>query len=177
MNIRFFIAILSLSLASLQSCTASRTGVEEKVDSSILAPLYVEAITKSDSVVWHLLDPMSDDSASCKIAGAWEILCSQTDSVPANVKAIKSILTDTASWTKSPMVKESTFLPDVAIEFISKSSNIVFMYSFYCDLCRFCRGEDFQELDGELIRKAVIQTVAEIFPSDRYIRNLKRREK
>ena len=106
-----------------------------------------------------------------------EILMYSTGTIPKRCDALKGTLAYPQSFKKNGMVKESTFLPDIAVSFYSKSSVITFSYSFYCDMCRFKWDGKFKDADGDLIRKSVIQMACEIFPKDKYLRNLKRKEK
>lgn len=146
-------------------------------DTSIISRNYLGIIEESDSLVWYLLDPMSEDTTAVKVNDMGEILNCQTDTVEERCNALKATLTYPQSFVKSDMVKECTFLPDVAVRFYSKNGMVTFSYSFYCDVCRFERDGKYQDADGELIRKTIIQMASEAFPKDRYLRNIKRREK
>ena len=162
------------------NCNAQSKQVEDINDDSksIISKSYIDIIEKTDSIVWYLLDPMCEvDTTAMQLQGYGEILLMQTDTVLDRCNALKSTLLYTDSFKKSDMVKESTFLPDIAIRFFSTDSVVTFSYSFYCDLCHFeCDGK-YQEIDGEMIRKSIITIASEVFPNDRYIRNLKRKEK
>lgn len=145
---------------------------------SVISKSYIDIIEKTDSIVWYLLDPICEvDTTAMQLHGYGEILLMQTDTVLDRCNALRSTLLYSGSFKKSDLVKESTFLPDIAIRFFSTDSVVTFSYSFYCDLCHFeCDGK-YQEVDGEMIRKSIITMASEVFPNDRYIRNLKRKEK
>ena len=145
---------------------------------SVISKSYIDIIEKTDSIVWYLLDPICEvDTTAMQLHGYGEILLMQTDTVLDRCNALRSTLLYSGSFKKSDLVKESTFLPDIAIRFFSTDSVVTFSYSFYCDLCHFeCDGK-YQEFDGEMIRKSIIAMASEVFPNDRYIRNLKRKEK
>ncbi|WP_285822045.1 hypothetical protein [Xylanibacter muris] len=149
----------------------------DKEKSSVISGEYIDIINKADSIVWYLLDPMPEDTTILNNDKNWEILICSTDTLEERCNALKSTLTYPQSFVKNNMVKESAFLPDIAVCFYSKSDVVTFSYSFYCDVCRFKRDGKYQDADGELIRKAVIQMACENFPKDRYLRNLKRKEK
>ena len=149
----------------------------DKEDSSMISREYLDIVDEADSVVWYLLDPMSKDTTMFDNDKNGEILMCSTDTLQERRDALKSTLTYPQSFRKNDMVKESTFLPDIAVYFYSKSSVVAFSYSFYCDVCRFKRDGKYLDADGESIRKSVIQMACEIFPNDRYLRNLKRKEK
>lgn len=146
-------------------------------DTSIISMDYLGIIEKSDSIVWHLLDPMSEDSIAPQMNNMGEILLSKTDTLEERCNAMKSTLTYPQSFVRNDMVKESTFLPDVAISFYSKNGVVTFSYSFYCDLCRFEKDGKYKDTDGELIRKTIIQMACEVFPKDKYLRQLKRKNR
>lgn len=145
-------------------------------DKSVISKKYIDIIEQADSIVWYIIDPMCEVDTTAKLLqGYGEILLTQTDTMPARCNALKSTLLYSDSFQKSNVVKESTFLPDIAILFSSADSVLIFSYSFYCDLCHFeCNGK-YQEFDGEMIRKSIITMVSEIFSNDRYIRDLKRK--
>lgn len=162
------------------NCNAQNKQVEDinKDSTSVISKSYTDIIEKTDSIVWYLLDPMCEvDTTAMRLPGYGEILLIQTDTVLDRCNALRSTLLYPSSFKKSDMIKESTFLPDIAIRFFSTDSVVTFSYSFYCDLCHFeCDGK-YQEIDGEMIRKSIITIASEVFPNDRYIRNLKRKEK
>lgn len=151
--------------------------VETKSDSSIISMDYLGIIEESDSIVWHLLDPMSEDSIAPQMNNMGEILLSKTDTLEERRNALKSTLAYPQSFVKSDMVKESAFLPDVAICFYSKNGVVTFSYSFYCDLCRFEKDGKYQDTDGEQIRQSIVLMACEVFPKDKYLRQLKRKNR
>ncbi len=151
--------------------------IPKKTDSCIstISRTYLDIVENADSIVWCLLDPISTDSVCPNKMG--EILLCKTDTLEERCNALRSTLTYPQSFAKNDMTKECTFLPDIAIYFFSEKGTITFSYSFYCDLCRFEKNGKYQDIDGDLIRKSIIQMACEIFPKDRYLRNLKRKEK
>ena len=167
------------SFLFLVNCHAQNKQVEDfnQTNTLVLSKKYIELVENADSIVWYLVDPMCEvDTTSLQLEGYGEILLVQTDTTLNRCNALKSTLIYPCSFENMDMVKESTFLPDVVIRFFSANSILTFSYSFYCDLCHFeCDGK-YQELDGELIRRSIIQMSAEVFPYDRYLRDLKRRE-
>lgn len=171
-NILF--SVVTLLLCSSQAMCNNKI---DKEYSSIIPRVYLDIIEEADSIVWYLLDPMSEDTVLFDNDKNGEMLMCSTDTLQERRDALKSTLAYPQSFRKNDMVKESTFLPDIAVYFYSKSSVVAFSYSFYCDVCRFKRNEKYQDADGELIRKSVIQMACEIFPKDKYLRNLKRKEK
>lgn len=146
-------------------------------DTSIISREYLGIIEESDSLVWYLLDPMNEDTTAVRMNDMGEIITCQTDTVVERCNALKATLVYPESFAKNDKVKESTFLPDVAVCFYSKNDVVTLSYSFYCNVCRFERSGKYQDMDGELIRKTIIQMASEVFPKDRYLRNLKRKEK
>lgn len=156
-----------------------KLNIDKKVEigTSIIPREYLDIIECTDSVVWYLLDPMSEDTTALRLGNIAEVLSCRTDTISKRVDLFRNTLLNPKSFVVSNMVKECTFLPDVAACLYSNKGTLYFYYSFYCDLCRLVSGEKYKEIDGELIRKDVLRMVCDIFPTDRYFRNLNRREK
>lgn len=169
------IAGLCLSVQIASADYTDSIAVAARQDTSVVERQYLDVIEHCDSIRWLLLDPMSEDSLFC-LQGLGEPLDIVKDTVAERKDACIATLSYSKSFVKSDMVKECTFLPDIAIFFYSKGQRVDFAYSFYCDLCRFIRGDKYQELDGELVRKTILQMACEVFPRDRYLRLLKRKE-
>lgn len=146
-------------------------------DSTALPKEYIDIIEKSEIVTWYLLDSSQETKDSTDQLYDWEILACVIDSLPERVGALASTLTYSESFPILDYVKECTFLPDIAMKFTHESETLVFAYSFYCDLCRFQKGKQYKDYDGELIRKAILHFAVELFPKDKFIRGLNRREK
>ncbi len=146
-------------------------------DTSVISREYLDVIEYADSIKWYLLDPMVEDTTVLRLGDIAEILSFKMDTVSERVDLLKQTLLNPKSFVHSNMVKECTFLPDVAACIYSNNGNVYFYNSFYCDLCRFYIEEKYQEIDSELIRKTILGIVCGVFPNDRYLRNLKRREK
>lgn len=169
--------LLSIVALILCSSHAMCNNTIDKEEPSIISGEYLDVINGADSIAWYLLDPMAEDTTRVDLDKNGEVLMCSIDTLEERCNALKSTLTYTKSFVNNGMVKESTFLPDLAVCFYSKSAVVTFSYSFYCDVCRFKRDGKYQDADGELIRKTIIQMACEVFPKDRYLRNLKRREK
>jgi len=138
---------------------------------------YLNVIENSNTIEWMLLDAYSDKPDTTLLIGGGEVLLSKTDSVRERIGAVISTLTYKESFPSSDHVKESAFMPDLAMRFIYDSDTVVVAYSFYCDLCRFQKGYKYIDYDGENIRKEILKVTLQIFPNDKYIRGLNRREK
>ena len=169
--------LLSIVALILCSSHAVCNNTIDKEEPSIISGEYLDVINGADSIVWYLIDPIAEDTTLLDNDKNGEVLLCSTDTLEERCNALKSTLTYPKSFVHNGMVKESTFLPDIAVCFYSKSTVVTFSYSFYCDVSRFKLDGKYQDVDGELIRKAIIQMACEVFPKDRYLRNLKRREK
>jgi hypothetical protein len=110
------------------------------------------------------------------LEGFGEILSFKAEIRPEAIGALKATLTYSGSFEDTDLVKECTFLPDVAIEFVHEADTVIVAYSFYCDICRFYKSGTYRDFDGERIRNAILQLACEVFPSDKYLRNLNRKE-
>lgn len=153
---------------------AHKKSEESIKDSSAVDSLYLSIIEKSDSVCWYLVDAMSEDTTSYSL---WETLACVTDTSNERKDALIATLTYKDSFCKTSMVKECTFMPDVAVEFYTGHMWVAFAYSFYCDICRFSTADKYQDIDGEKIRNSILQMACEVFPKDKYLRLLKRRKR
>lgn len=169
--------IVLLFFTSYNGYSKTNFDQETEADTSIISRYFLDIIEYADSIKWYLLDPMSEDTTASRLGDIAEILSFKIDTITERVNSFRHTLLSPQSFIHNNMVKECTFLPDVAACIYSDKGNIYFYYSFYCDLCRFSREEKYQEIDGELIRKNVLGIVCDVFPNDRYLRNLKRREK
>lgn len=173
----YILPILGLLFCINHAYCDERQDTGTKLDTSIISRDYLGIIEESDSVVWYLLDPMNEDSTVLRMDSMWEILLCETDTLEERCNALKSTLAYPQSFVKGDMVKESIFLPDVAVSFYSKKNVVTFSYSFYCDLCRFEKDGKYQDTDGELIKQSIIQMACEVFPKDKYLRQLKRKNR
>mgnify|MGYP003571271491 CR=1 FL=1 len=156
------------------SCIARSVSTKNKrvTDESILPEKILLAIENCDSLKWMLLDPMTQDSTHQSYTLIGEVLAEEKDSIGERIGALRSTLTYSKSFEATDIKKDCTFLPDIALVLYSSSGELFFSYSFYCDVCRFQLGELREELDGELVRDAILQFSLEIFPKDRYLRKI-----
>lgn len=135
-------------------------------------------ILSADSVQWMLIDSWVDNDSVIVMYGQplGEILCSTivTDSIING--SISEVLTSPASFQQDSVTKESTFMPDFGVMFITPSDTVLVSYSLYCDICRFQRHDELIDLNGEIVRKDLIAILKEIFPKDKFVRNLSRKK-
>jgi outer membrane murein-binding lipoprotein Lpp len=163
--------------AQKNEATTSAKQFSGEEDFWVVPDEFINVIENSDSVVWYILDAFSETPDTTLMIGGGEVLNSKVDSLTDRVDALASMLTNNESFPKSDHIKESTFLPDMAMKFTHETETIVVAYSFYCDLCRFQKGHIYRDYDGELIRKHLLQLALEVFPNERFLRDLNRREK
>lgn len=138
---------------------------------------YVNVIEHSDSITWYLLDAFSETPDTTLLIGGGEVLNMKTDSQTERVGAVISTLTYEDAFPKSDYAKECAFLPDIAMKFTHESDTVFVAYSFYCDICRFQKEHRYRDYDGELVRKSLLQFALEVFPKERFLRDLNRRER
>ena len=69
-----------------------------------------------------------------------------TDSIINN--SISEVLTSPVSFQQDSVTKESTFMPDFGVMFITPSDTVLVSYSLYCDICRFQRNDELIDLNG-----------------------------
>ena len=187
-NNKFLKHILVLLLFMTSSCsiqaqhpevvtTANSAEIPSAADSTILPREYVDVICQSDTVTWYLIDAFSETSDSTLKAGIGECLSTKMDVSSESVGAVVATLTYAGAFEDKDYVKDCTFMPDVAMTFTSRNDTVLVAYSFYCDICRFQKADGYKDYDGELIRKTILQLALEMFPNDKYLRTLNRREK
>lgn len=143
---------------------------------SVIPESYLEVINKSDSVTFIVIDPWSEATEDW-MDGYGEILNTKTYKDKKLQSACYDVLANPNSFKISNLVKNCTFMPDIAIVFHGKKENVTVAYSFYCDVCRFAKGEKYDDFDGELIRKDFINLASKGLPKDRYVRYLVKKSK
>lgn len=135
-------------------------------------------ILSADSIQWLLIDPWVDNDSVTTLFGQplGEILCSTIVRDSTINSRISEIVTSPMSFQQDSLTKESTFMPDFGAMFISPTDTVLVTYSLYCDICRFQCDDKLIDLNGEIIRKDLIATLKDIFPKDKFIRNLARKQ-
>lgn len=142
---------------------------------SVVPSEYVDVINGSTAVKWYLVDARTEEThASTSIDDCGDILSSAVEDKDARRDAIVETLVYPGSFAVHQLMKDCTFMADVAIEFTAGNESVLVMYSFYCDVCRFAKQGKYVDFDGELVRESVLQIAAEVFPNDKYLRRLKR---
>ena len=171
----FSIVIVAYGCVARKADTSSDANLSEDVVTnmdSVLPSRVLEILNGCDSIKWLLLDPMATDNKEQPYALVGEVLSQISDVNEERIGALKSTFLYSKSFVKTDMRKDCTFLPDVAFIAYANKQKLCFSYSFYCDLCRFETDSVKEELDGELIRDAILQFSLEVFPNDRYIRRI-----
>lgn len=134
-------------------------------------------IINADSVKWILIDPWVENDSITVLFGQplGEVLFSTVvrDST-INIR-FSEIITSPDAFRQDSLIKESTFMPDFGGLFMTPSDTVLVAYSLYCDICRFQRNEELIDLNGEIVRKDFIYVLKEIFPKDKFIRNIARK--
>lgn len=135
-------------------------------------------ILSADSVTWFLIDPWVDNDSVTALFGQplGEILSASIVRDSIINDRVSDIFTSAASFEVDSLTKESTFMPDFGAMFISSNDTVLVSYSLYCDICRFQRNDELIDLNGEIIRKDVVSALKEIFPKDKFVRNLARKQ-
>jgi len=119
---------------------------------------------------WHILDPFEQTSNDAENFNGAFILQQKGDK---NAAAISKLLTSPSSFVKSDRIKESVFLPDLAMRMYADGKQSVdVMFSFYCNECKIISGDNIFQSDCQHIRKEVIENALKVFPLDKYLRVL-----
>lgn len=164
---------LSWLLAFMYVCSVPCFAIKEKKDNpkSVIPEMYLNAINKSDSVTFIVIDPWSEAMENW-LDGYGEILDTKTYKDKKLQSMCYDVFANPKSFKISNLVKNCTFMPDIAIVFHGKKGEVTVAYSFYCDVCRFAKGEKYNDFNGELIRKDFINLASKGLPKDRYVRYL-----
>lgn len=137
---------------------------------------YLKVMKTADSVSFVLIDPWVEDAKDW-MDGYGEVLNNVTLKDKEIIQSAYNLLSDPKSFEVHDVVKNCAHMPDFVIVFHSKKGDVKVSYSFYCDLCRFAKGETYDEFDGEIIRSKFLEIVRKAYPKDRYVRYLIKREK
>lgn len=135
-------------------------------------------ILSADSVQWMIIDAWVDNDSVITMFGQpiGDILCSEIVRDSTINSRFSEILISPTSFQQDSLTKESTFMPDFGAMFITPSDTVFVSYSLYCDLCRFQRNDELIDLNGEMVRKDFIIALNDIFPKDKFVRNLARKK-
>lgn len=144
-------------------------------DKSILPTEIQKALTDAVSVEWYMLDPMSEgESPADNYHGYGEIL-SVASSDAEQVESVKSIFLKPQSFVDTEVLKNCTFIPDMALTLkTSENEEVRILFSFYCNECLILKGSERFQSDCKLIRQEVLLMAKNLFPNDRYVRFLMR---
>lgn len=159
-------------------CSLPCFAIKDKKDAtkSVIPESYLEAISKSDSVTFIVIDPWSEATEDW-MDGYGEILSKITYKDKSLQSECYDVLANPNSFKISNLVKNCTFMPDIAMVFHGKKGDVTVAYSFYCDVCRFVKGDKYDDFDGELIRKDFLKLASKGLPKDRYVRYLVKKSK
>jgi len=165
-----------LALVSAASQTYASEMNSKKNEKSVVPEMYLNVINKSDSVTFIIIDPWSEATENW-MDGYGEVLDTKTYKDEKLQSACYDVLSNPNSFKVRNIVKNCTFKPDIAITFHAGKENVTVAFSFYCDVCRFAKGEIYNDFDGELIRKDFISLASKGLPKDRYVRYLVKKSK
>lgn len=143
---------------------------------SVVAEKYLKVIGKPDSLSVILIDPWVEDAKDW-MDGYGEVLGTTTVKDKKVIGDVGKLLSDPKSFEVHELVKNCVHMPDVVFVFHSKKGDVRVSYSSYCDMFRFAQGADYVELEGEHIRLQFLEILQKVYPKDRYVRTLIKREK
>lgn len=143
---------------------------------SVVPESYLKVMKTADSVSFVMIDPWVEDAKDW-MDGYGEVLSKVTLKDQGIILSAYELLSAPKSFEIRDVVKNCTHMPDVVIIFHSKKDDVKVSYSFYCDMCRFAKGETYDEFDGEIIRSKFLEIVQKAYPKDRYVRYLIKHEK
>ena len=142
-------------------------------DTSIVSKEILGIIKNCSYANWYLLDAKKSDFTGYNYEKV-DTLAHKTDSLQEHISALYALLSYHKSFEKKEYFNECTFFPDVAIEFVQKEDTVIMEYSFYCDICRFRTQELLIDYDGDNIHGQIVTLFSEVFPNDKFLRNLKK---
>ncbi len=168
-----YLLICMLILPCMNAKASSdRTGQNK----SEVPAMYLDGIEKADSLTFLIIDPWSESTDNW-MDGYGEVLASKVFSCECMKKLVADTFSNPDAFVKSDIVKNCTFMPDYAIVCHSKKGDVIVAYSFYCDTCRFSKGDKYIDLDGERVRNGFLDIISKAFPNDRYVRYLIKKSK
>ena len=142
----------------------------ENATESIVPKEILNNITVADSVVWYILDPMDRAGENDETFNGTLVL--QEKGVK-DATEVSSLLSSSKSFTKSDVLKDCIFFPDLGIRmYVNGTQTVDVMFSFYCNECKIINGETRFQSDCQIIIKEIIGYFRNVFPKDRYLRVL-----
>lgn len=138
---------------------------------------YCSAIRNTDSIQWLIIDSWTPTDSAVVYLGhesVGEILNSRISSDSLVNKLTSEVLLSPISFQDDSVVKESVFMPDFGILYVKDSDSLLVSYSLYCDLCRFQNSEGYIDYNGENVRDELLILLKELFPKDKFVRNVTR---
>ena len=171
---RIFVVNLFLLYAYSLACYAKSTKLHQ--EKSVVPDVYLNVINQSDSMTFILIDPWSE-SLEDWMDGYGEVLDSRSCSNMGLKSDCYNVFSNPVAFELHDVVKNCTFMPDVAIVFHAKKECLIVAYSFYCDICRFAKNDKYVDFDGDLVRSKFLDLVLKIYPKDRYMRYLFKKSK
>lgn len=166
----FFMGIMFLCASALA------VFAESSSDKSVVAEKYLKVIGHPDSLSVVLIDPWVED-ANDWMDGYGEVLCTSTVKDKKVVEEASNLLSDPKSFEPQTLLRNCTHMPDAVLVFHSKKGDVKVSFSSYCDMFRFAQGADYEEFEGQHIRLQFFELLQKVYPKDRYIRTLIKREK
>lgn len=145
---------------------------------SCIPDKYSRIINQADSLQWTLIDSWTPIDSAINYLGnesVGEILQSKISTDSLLNKITKRVLLSPESFRNDSIIKESVFMPDFGILFIADTDSLLVSYSLYCDLCRFQNRDGYIDYNGENVRDELLILLKELFPKDKFVRNVTRR--
>ena len=143
---------------------------------SVVPENYLKVMQTADSVSFLLIDPWVEDAKDW-MDGYGEVLSKVILKDKATIKLASNLFSAPQSFEIHEMVKNCAHMPDAVIIFHSKKGEVKVSYSFYCDVCRFAQGNEYNDFDGDKVRLKFLELVQKAYPKDRYVRYMIKREK
>lgn len=158
------------SFMSFVNCLKVQTQDCGAATESIIPKEILDNIVVADSLTWYIIDAMEQPTTSTESFNNALILQQKNDK---NAKSVSSILSAPSSFVKSNRIKESVFMPDLGIRmFVNNKPAVDILFSFYCDECKIISGENIFQSDCQRIKKDIVKTALNVFPTDKYLRVL-----
>ena len=92
------------------------------------------------------------DCRLCELFAYGEVLSKVILKDKATIKLASNLFSAPQSFEIHEMVKNCAHMPDAVIIFHSKKGEVKVSYSFYCDVCRFAQGNEYNDFDGDKVR-------------------------
>lgn len=141
-----------------------------------LKPEILQIISDAKSINCYIIDPLETSDKGTERLEEYLIL--QKSEIKDNniIKDFQQLISGNKSFEKLDLLKNCTFLPDIAFQVRDKSNTLNIFFSFYCNECKITlNGEWAFRNDCSIIQQDIIALAKKIYPKDKYLRTISKK--